>query len=88
MKLLFVVATVLSAGSLLAASDSGGTTDAAGTLDSSFGNRGLVRIAGMRSCLPGEGGCPMSVGLVVQPDGVLLVAAGTLERPIAVRASH
>jgi uncharacterized delta-60 repeat protein len=78
-KLLFIVATVLSAGGLLAASGSRGATDAAGTLDPSFGNRGLVRIAGMRSCLPGEGGCPMSVGLVVQPDGALLVAAGTLE---------
>jgi uncharacterized delta-60 repeat protein len=79
-RLFPIVATVLSAVGLLAAPGAGGALDASGgALDHSFGNRGLARIDGIRSCLPGEGGCPMSVGLVIHPDGAVLVAAGTLD---------
>jgi uncharacterized delta-60 repeat protein len=73
------IATLLSAVGLLAAAGAGGAGEAPGALDPSFGNGGLARIPGIRSCLPGEGGCPLSVGLVIQPDGVVLVAGGTLE---------
>lgn len=79
-RLLPTVATVLSAVGLLAAPGAVGGADAGGgALDPSFGNRGLAHIGGIRSCLPGEGGCPMTVGLVIERDGAVLVAAGTLD---------
>jgi uncharacterized delta-60 repeat protein len=76
---LSIIATVLSAIGLLAAAGAAGAGRAPGALDPSFGNDGLARVAGIRSCLPGEGGCPLSVGLVIQPDGAVLIAGGTLE---------
>ena len=78
--LLPVAWIALSAIGFLAAPGTGRTlATAGGALDPSFGERGLARVDGIRSCLPGEGGCSMSVGLVVQPNGDLLVAAGTLD---------
>jgi uncharacterized delta-60 repeat protein len=77
---LSVACIVLSTIGFLGAPGAGRTLDSAGgALDPSFGARGLARIAGIRSCLPGEGGCSMSVGLVIQPNGAVLVAAGTLD---------
>jgi uncharacterized delta-60 repeat protein len=51
-----------------------------GGLDRTFGDRGRALVEGIRSCLPGEGGCPITVGLAIQRSGAVVVAGGTMDR--------
>ncbi len=50
-----------------------------GELDRSFGERGFAVVDGVTSCLTGEGGCVVGIGLAIQRDGAAVLAAGTLE---------
>jgi uncharacterized delta-60 repeat protein len=71
----------LAATAVAAAALASGVSGAAagGGLDRSFGDRGFVEVPGITSCLTGEGGCAVGIGLAVQRDGAVVVAAGTLE---------
>ena len=76
---LLLGAALLSAVALLAARSSATAVAAAGGLDPSFGDHGLAVVGGIRSCLPGEGGCPNTIGLATQHDGAIVVAGATLD---------
>ena len=71
----------LAATAVAAAALGSGVSGAAagGGLDRSFGDRGFVEVPGISSCLTGEGGCAVGIGLAIQRDGAVVVAAGTLE---------
>lgn len=52
---------------------------AGGVLDRSFGDDGFAVVEGVTSCLTGEGGCTVGIGVAIERDGAVVVAAGTLE---------
>jgi uncharacterized delta-60 repeat protein len=64
---------------LVATLVAGAVTAAGGTLDHGFGDRGFAVVDGVTSCLAGEGGCTVGIGLAIQRDGAAVAAAGTLE---------
>jgi uncharacterized delta-60 repeat protein len=65
----------------LAAAVASGVSAAAsgGALDRTFGDNGIADVEGVTSCLTGEGGCNVGIGLAIGRDGAAIAAAGTLE---------